>query len=75
MRMRGQIRGREVIVLIDSCATSNFIDERLVQEMQWPINDQRGFCVRVGGGQIIRRKGRCTDTLLEIQGVEILEEF
>lgn len=62
-------------MLIDSGATGNFINEKLVQEMNWPINDQRGFGVRVGGGQIIRGKGRCSDTLLEIQGVEILEEF
>lgn len=75
MKMRGQIKGRDVVVLIDSGATSNFIDEKLVQEMNWAVNDQREFGVRVGGGQIIRGRGRCTDTLLEIQGVKILEEF
>lgn len=31
MKMMGQIGGRQVIVLIDSGATSNFISERLMQ--------------------------------------------
>ena len=34
MKLRGNVRGKEVVVLIDSRATNNFIHEALVEERQ-----------------------------------------
>ncbi|EOA18774.1 hypothetical protein CARUB_v10007371mg, partial [Capsella rubella] len=75
MQMRGKIKGKEVKVLIDSGATSSFVDERLVQEMEWPIIAQRKFSVQVGGGNILRGRGVCAGLKLETQGVEIIQDF
>lgn len=75
MKMKGHIGANDVVLLVDYGATSNFISEKLVHELQLQVTDTKSFGVRVGGGQIIRRKGKCLDVLLEIQGVEILEEF
>lgn len=75
MKMMGRIGNKEVVVLIDSGATSNFISERFVSELGLTVSDTRGFGVRVGGGQILKGKGKCAGLLLGIQGVEILDEF
>lgn len=75
MKMKGRIGSKEVIVLIDSGATSNFISEKWVHESKLPVTKTRGFGVRVGGGQIIKGKGKCMNVILEIQEVEIIEDF
>lgn len=75
MKMMGQVGNKRVIVLIDSGATSNFISEKLVSELELTVTDTRGFGVRVGGGQVLKGKGKCSGLLLGIQGVEILDEF
>lgn len=39
------------------------------------VTETRGFGVRVGGGQVIHSRGKCSELLLTIQGIEIMEEF
>ncbi|CAL9218652.1 unnamed protein product, partial [Arabidopsis halleri] len=75
MKLRGYIGRVEVVVLVDSRATCNFINERLVRAMGWPITETRCFGVRVGGGRIIRSRGKCVNVPLEIQGIEITDDF
>lgn len=53
MKMMRMIWKQQVVVLIDSGATSNFISEKLVQGMGLQVTETRGFGVRVGGGQVI----------------------
>lgn len=48
MKMMGHIGGKQVVVLIDSGATRNFISERLVQKMGLPVTETKGFGVRLG---------------------------
>lgn len=74
MKLRGYIGCANVVLLVDSGATSNFIDERLVHQMGWPVIETRGFGVRVGGGRVIRSRGKCVNVPLEIQGIEIMED-
>ncbi|XP_010513208.1 PREDICTED: uncharacterized protein LOC104789170 [Camelina sativa] len=75
MKMKGQILGREVVVLIDSGATCNFISNRLVKKMGLAITSNREFGVIVGGDQILKGRGKCNGVLLDIQGIEIMEEY
>lgn len=75
MKLRGYIGPANVVVLVDSGATSNFINERLSRAMGWPITQTRGFGVRVGEGRIIRSRGKCVDVPLEIQRIEITDDF
>lgn len=37
MKFQGTIRGVEVLILVDSGATHNFISQKLVHQMDWPI--------------------------------------
>jgi len=75
MRMKGWIAGQEVIVLIDSGATSNFISEEVAQRCSLTVTPTSDFGVAVGNGQIISGQGKVKDVQLHIQGVDIKEEF
>lgn len=70
MKLKGYVGRAKVVVLVDSGATSNFIDESLVHERGWPSTETRGFCVKVGGGRVIKGRGMCVKVPLEIQGIE-----
>ncbi|XP_010497067.1 PREDICTED: uncharacterized protein LOC104774100 [Camelina sativa] len=65
----------DVVVLVDSGATRSFVDYDLVKNLGLSISTTRAFGVRVGGGRILKGKGRVSGTLLGIQGVEIMEEL
>lgn len=75
MKMRGLIGNKEVVVLIDSGATCNFIAKKLVEELKLPVVETVGFGVAVGNGEVISGSGKCEGVEVEIQGVKIKEEF
>lgn len=75
MKMKGLLKGREVVILIDSGASCNFISKKLVEEMKLPVVDTMGFGVAVGNGEVIAGSGKCEGVEIEIQGVQISEEF
>lgn len=75
MKMRGRIGEAEVIILIDSGATSNFISQRAAKEIKLHITATREFVVLVGDGKVVTSKGKCSGVTVAIQGVEIIEDF
>lgn len=75
MKMKGLIGNREVVVLIDSGASCNFIAQKLVEELALPVVETKGFGVAVGNGEVIKGSGKCEGVEVVIQGVTIKEEF
>lgn len=75
MKMKGMIGDREVVVLIDSGATRNFISQQLVDELGLPVAKHKNFGVKVAGGHIINGKGKCAGLVMTIHGIEIMNEF
>lgn len=73
--MKGRSGEREVVILIDSGATTNFISAELAPALGLKVTEMPSFGVRVGNGQVFNGKGKCSGVLLEIQGVKIKEEF
>ncbi|XP_038893564.1 uncharacterized protein LOC120082453 [Benincasa hispida] len=53
MKLRGKMKGKEVVVLIDCGATHNFVHKRLVDELELPMN-RKSFSVVMGNGEAIR---------------------
>lgn len=74
MKMMGELRGRKVVVLIDSEATYNFISERLVNELQIPVKKPQ-FSVILGNGRKVKGMGRCEGVVLNLQGVVVYQDF
>lgn len=56
MRLMGKIGERDVVVLVDSGATRNFINQRLAEELRLPVTNNKGFRVKVADGHVINGK-------------------
>jgi len=75
MMMKGRIGGREVVILIDSGATSNFLSHKLAPELGLASTNTQSFAVKVANGHIFHGKEKCSGVMLEVQGVEMMEDF
>lgn len=75
LRIRGYIGDAEVVVLIDSGASCNFIATLLVQKLGLPVTPTPEFGVTIGDGRVINSSGKCEDVKINIQGVGIREEY
>ncbi|TYK02772.1 ty3-gypsy retrotransposon protein [Cucumis melo var. makuwa] len=59
MKVRGNIKGKEVVILIDCGATNNFILEKLVNKLQMATKDTSHYGVILGSRTTIKGKGIC----------------
>ena len=50
MKMQGEIRGRKVLILVDSGASHNFISTDLVKELRLDMEDTLAYSVKLGDG-------------------------
>ena len=57
LRVRGSLRGAEVVVLIDSGASCNFIAKRLVEELGLTVSPTQDFGVAIGDGRVLSSSG------------------
>ncbi|KAF8400118.1 hypothetical protein HHK36_013414 [Tetracentron sinense] len=75
MKLKGMIGKQEVMVLIDPRATHNFISLELVKRLQLPIAKTEAYGVTMGTGNVVRGEGICRGVTLQLQGIDIVEEF
>lgn len=75
MKLKGTIGEQEVVVLIDSGATHNFISLDLVSKMRIPIVKIGTYGVTMGAGAVVRGEGLCRGVTIHLQGIDIVEEF
>ncbi|XP_013614992.1 PREDICTED: uncharacterized protein LOC106321225 [Brassica oleracea var. oleracea] len=75
IKLMGTIRGAEVVVLIDSGATHNFVSTEFVRKMELETDDMKGYSVLTAGGVTIRGTGRCKPLELTLQGCKITSTF
>lgn len=61
MKFQGIIKGVEVLILVDSGASHNFISQKLVHHMDWPIEQTQQMKVKLGNGVQIEAQGRCKE--------------
>jgi hypothetical protein len=74
MKFQGTIHGVEVLILIDSGASHNFISQKLVHHMDWPIEDTAQMQVKLGNGVQIGAKGRCKELEMLIGNFKIKQD-
>lgn len=70
MRIIATMGSREVMVLIDSGSTHNFISDRLANSVRLPVVPTEPFIVRVANGEQLTCQGRFDEVLVNLQGTE-----
>jgi len=68
MRIAARIGSYDVITLIDSGSTHNFISERLANGMRLSVVPTTTFTVRVANGKKLRCQGRFEEVGVDLQG-------
>ncbi|RVW42820.1 Transposon Tf2-8 polyprotein [Vitis vinifera] len=63
MRIAARIGAHDVVVLIDSGSTHNFISERMANLLRLPMVPTESFTVRVANGENLRCQGRFEEEL------------
>ncbi|KZV44379.1 hypothetical protein F511_18075 [Dorcoceras hygrometricum] len=66
MKMRGMINNKEVIVMVDSGASHNFVSRQLVQQMGLEIDETVRFGVCLGDGTKVRCQGICHGLIVQL---------
>lgn len=63
-----------MLILLDSGATHNFISDRVVHELQIPVQPAT-FAVVLGDSRKVTGVGKCRGIELTVQGVQIIQDF
>jgi hypothetical protein len=71
VKFQGQIHGVPVLVMVDSGATHNFISQKLVQKMEWAVEETPMMSIKLGDGFRKSTKGVCSELKLKIGEFEI----
>jgi hypothetical protein len=75
MRIVGWVKGQQVIVLIDSGSTHNFLDENFAAVLGVKPKGQEAIKVKIANGQEVHSPSKCRELALKMQGTEFLVEL
>ncbi|XP_048627868.1 uncharacterized protein LOC125596911 [Brassica napus] len=75
IKLKGRVAGEEVVVLIDSGATHNFISEELVKKLSIPRSTTKGYGVMVGAGLTVKGGGVCDEVELQLPECTVTSSF
>lgn len=75
LKLRGHIGGSEVIIMVDSKATHNFISNEAIGKLGIPVTPSKEFGVSLGTGESVNRSGLCKSVIVKVQGLVIVEDF
>lgn len=70
-----KVKDKELLTLIDSGATINFIDSRLVKELNLKVVETPTYVIEVGNGERVKNQGICEGLTFEMQGMECNQHF
>ncbi|KAD6795368.1 hypothetical protein E3N88_06264 [Mikania micrantha] len=75
MKLQGILGTAEVLILIDSGSTHNFISDKLVRDMKIITHFISPFGVQIGNGDILRCNQICKDISLQLLDLKISQDF
>ncbi|XP_024024005.1 uncharacterized protein LOC112092314 [Morus notabilis] len=75
MKVKGTILNKEVVILIDSGASHNFISRGMVEELKLPIDGTPSFRIMVGNGYKVAGQVVCRQVEVSLQGLHIIQDF
>lgn len=68
MRVKGKVRGKSVVILMDSGSTHNFVDPSLFSQLHIHVDGSQILEVKVANGEVVRTHGLCKDVHIDLQG-------
>nr|XP_023879731.1 uncharacterized protein LOC111992135 [Quercus suber] len=75
MRVKGRIKNHEVVSLIDSGSTHNFLDAAELLTLKLPLDTSQILEVKVADGNTIKTLGVCHGVTIIIQGSAFVVDF
>lgn len=66
LKIAGKIYGKELVVLIDSGSTNNFIQTRWANHLKLPVQPSSHLRVTVGNGEVLNCGGECQQVPLHL---------
>uniref|UniRef100_A0A251UI76 Putative retrotransposon gag domain, Retroviral aspartyl protease n=1 Tax=Helianthus annuus TaxID=4232 RepID=A0A251UI76_HELAN len=75
MKLRGHIDKAEILVLIDSGSTHNFISDKLVSNLNLVTHFISPFGVQIGNGDVLKCNRICKNLVLQIANLQIKQDF
>lgn len=75
MKLEGLIGKKEVIILVDSGSTHNFVSDAIVQELQLMMQYVPTFGVQIGNEDVIRCNSIYRDLEVQLPGLKLRQDF
>ena len=72
MRVKGRVKCKSVVILIDSGSTHNFVDPSLFSQLHIPVDSTQILEVKVANGEVLKTHGLCKDVPMDLQGHQFL---
>ena len=67
MRVRGNINGSGLVILVNTGSTHNFVDALLVSSLQLKVDVSRILEIKVANGTVVRTQGFCSSVSVCVQ--------
>ena len=75
MKLLGVVQGAEVVILVDSGATSNFISASLLRKLGLVCDSCAKFAVVLGTGKEVRGQDECRNVQLSFESITVTLNF
>ena len=75
MRVKGRIKNHEVVSLIDSRSTHNFLDVVELPTLHLQLDTSQILEVKVADGSVFKTLGVCHGVTISIQGYKFVVDF
>ncbi|KZV19421.1 hypothetical protein F511_08762 [Dorcoceras hygrometricum] len=71
MKLRGRLRGKDIVVMMDSGASHNFVSRKLVEKLELEVDETVKFGVFLGDGARVTCQGICRQLIVDLSQCEI----
>ena len=75
MRVEGKIRNQLVSILVDIGSTHNFVDQKVVKNIEVKLQSVTGLTVTVANGEKLKADEWCTSLTWKVQGLTQVVDF
>lgn len=75
MKLLGRINNSEVIVMMDSGASHNFISPKIVKKLRLTVGEDKNLDVLLGNGVIVKAFGVCKVVMFQLNNSSFSSDF